>query len=675
MANSKITIMFNSPLQNGDIIEVQDSNLPNNYIILNWSNELPITGDVDLDIQNATQYIETNYNALNRYDVLSDYINKEITITDDLESGVQFSVISNNTNSRLTTVIENEAAPPINVNILETETLENLTDKCNLFSLRVTTNVQADKVLVTNGATEDVTTNPFDVFDVTRDSFNKKEITVRGNNSEDNVFIYVPFLETAMFDIDIEQNPSSSTITANWIGAYEPYFNLTYSVNGVNYYNSNSFSGLSEGSYTLYIKDGLGCEVQIPFVIDAFTPDAFKRTPFFKISEHNSLIYVKREEIDNCNVFRNTYNTMSYEEDTQINYRDFKQPFAICDGIRAEQFKSNYTDVSVDLIDCQGVKTNLPLTKKSNNIGVTDIRDIKISSINYLGAVFVGVSYVSGKTYDPITLDENGSYYLGASVPSFMNIKDYINIEGAGWYEVRDIVISVDNVQYLVLNSLASNFPIAVTGQTVKGTSVYNVLPYEVYEYGFDFGTLNGDYYLDVKATDNEFSPIHYATEWFNVKEEQPNTYVLQYYNSVNNDTNYSTGIRYKIRIPYSLSLTQIPNDTQEVILSDTNAYTVEADYRSFSQLETTNIPTNFAKKIGVILINDRLFLQGVSKQKNKEIEQKRIGATNTYTMTIGFVDSDYVYSNISTDGTVVDEGQVLGTDSFVQQALGVKKI
>lgn len=671
--NSKITITFNQAVIAGNILQIQDANTPNTLIDIQFGTTvgsiLP-SGNINVDILDTQTFINGGYNSTNRYNVTADYTLNTVTVEDRIGGVSTFSVVSNNTAGKLTTVLANQPVQP-QFKINTVTLLESATDKCNLVSLVVATTEQATNI--TSPVSASVTTNPFTITGVSRDSVNDITVTVNNSTQTDTRALFVPKIESSLFDLQIIKAPSSSSLNIIWKGARPPYFNLTYSLNNVTFYSSTSFSGLAVGSHTLYIKDSIGCSISIPFIITAFQPNVFVREADFKITEQNSLIYVKRESTNNCSIFKNQTNTLSYEEDTQANNQSFKQLFQKCDGVRKEQLRTNYTTVTSKLVNCDGVEVNLPLTKKTTNLNITDVRDVKISSVSYLNSSFVGVSYVSGKTYNPLTLVESGSYYLGSDVPAFMNAGDYVSIAGAGWQLVKDVVY-INNIQYLILNILTASFPIPVTGQTLKGTSVYNQLPYEVYEFQFDFNTLSGDYHVVISGTDTEFTAVKYMTEWFNVKKEQDNTYVLDYYNSVNNETNYSTGIRNRIRVPYSISLTQSPNDTQEVYLTDTSAVMTEADYREFYTLEVLPLPLNFTRKIGLAVSNDRLFLNGLSLLKNKELEQERVGLSNLYKLTIQFVRSDYVFSNISDDGSIViTEGEVLGANDITQEALGTK--
>ena len=214
------------------------------------------------------------------------------------------------------------------------------------------------------------------------------------------------------------------------------------------------------------------------------------------------------------------------------------------------------------------------------------------------------------------------------------------------------------------MNIIETSFPFPVTGQTLRATAIYNIKDYEVYEFSFDCNTLEGDYYITYEATDSEFETIKQKTEWFNVNNFQPRTYVLQYYNTENNETNYSTGIRNKIRISYNKTLDYSPNDTQDVYLTDTNAVSIETTYRDFYTLQTEAIPQNFIRKIGLAVSNDRLFLNGMSLLKNSELEVERLGVNNLYTLTIQFIRSDYAFTSISDDGSItLPTGQPLGNN------------
>lgn len=658
---SNIIITFNSPAQAGDILQIQDSNTPTVLIDIQFETlalSLPVTNNIDFDITNVNNLLNNAYNVTNRYTIVTNYVSKTITITDNIGNS-NFTEVQNSTFARLTTSITNE---PIYtpVSLKEITLLENVASPCDLVDIQIETFDQVTEI--TSPIIQSVSTNPFTITGINRDTANSILISVNDGISSDTDSVYAPILNSSLFSVNISLTPTGGSVDFV-LTTQNPDFNLEYSIDGVNYYSSSSFSGLSSGNYTAYVRDSIGCSISFPFEITAFEPNVYERLPYFEISQQNSLIAVKREDIDDITIFKNPLNTLSYEEETQINYRNFKQKLQKSDGIITQQYRSNYDDTTIKLHNCDGEVGVLLSTKKSENFDITDVRDVKLTTLDYLGSNFVGVQYGVGNTYNPDTLLVDGSYNLGTETPDFMNVDDYLQIEGAGWYKVRD-VLYYNGLETLILDVLTISFPFEISGQTVKGTSVYNRLDYEIYEFDFDCSSLDGDYFITYDVTDSEFDSISYKTEWFNVSEKQLNTYLLQYYNSENNETNYSTGIVNKVRIPYLKTLTYLPNDTQEVYLTDTNAVNIDATYRDLYSLEATPIPMGFVRKIGLATSNDRLFLNGLSLLKNTELEVERIGVNNLYRITVQFIRSDYAFNNVSSDGSIVlPSGQPLNVN------------
>ena len=659
--SSKIIINFNSPATAGDILRIQDSNTPSTVIDIQFatgSNSLPVTGFISKDIDFVAALINNNYNATGRYLVSANYSAQKIEIVDAIGNST-FSEVQNNTLGNLTTTSENEPVAEI-IGIESIVLSENSSNPCGLFDMTITTNVQADEI--TSPVVQGVTTNPFTITGVSRDSVDNVLISVNNGNSRDSDSVYAPVTNSAAFKTDVVNTPTGGSVTVSLLNGNTADFDYQYSLDDATYYNSNSFSGLSNGNYTVYIKDSLGCSTSLDFEITEFIPNFFDRKAFFEVSEQNSLICVNKENTDGITVFKNPTNTLSFQEETGINRRSFKQLFEKKDGIITQQFKSNYTDTSVKMFNCSGGYVEILTEKKTSNFDITDVRDVSLKGVNYLGSSFVGVQYKTGNTYDPVTLTQDGSYNLGVSTPDFMNVNDYIQIEGAGWYQIVNVDY-YDGIETLVLNSSVNGFPISMN-VTVKGTSVYDILPYEIYEFSIDMNTLSGDYYITYSATDSNYEDVEKISEWFNVSENQFSTYLLQYYNSENNETNYSTGIINKIRIPYEMKLTYLPNDTQDVYLTDTNAVNIESTYRDLYSLECRPVPLGMVRKIGLAVSNDRLFVNGLSLLKNTELEVERIGVSNVYKVIVQFVRSDYAFTNIASDGSIVlPQGTPIFTD------------
>jgi len=417
------------------------------------------------------------------------------------------------------------------------------------------------------------------------------------------------------------------------------------------YQNSNSWSGIPVGEYSLGVKDNLGCEIFIPFTIDAFTPNLLDYDAVLEVSKVNSLQFKENEAWANCGIRKNITNTLSYEEDVKINNRSYKQLFQQCDTIRT-QIKSNYTTNEAKLVNCDGVETTITVTKATENLNITDVRD---------GTIFIkfgnqiAVEFLAGNTYDPITLVQNGSYNLNGDLMQWINIGDYINIEGAGWCYITTILppSQVSNAYTVVTTTL--NNGLFTDLDVVKITSVYNAVDYDRYEFEIDMNALSGDYYVKLNMSDSTFGSKEYISEWFNVATEQECHHLIDYYNTKNNEINYATGITFRLRIPYIKNLKWQPEiDENEIYVTDTRTVLLESRIREAYEITFMPLPTAMAQKLVLALSHDKLQIDGLNYIKNDEPEVEPYGTTNLYSVKCTIVRSDYVFDN--TGGTTAGE-------------------
>ena len=417
------------------------------------------------------------------------------------------------------------------------------------------------------------------------------------------------------------------------------------------YQNSNSWSGIPVGEYSLGVKDNLGCEIFIPFTIDAFTPNLLDYDAVLEVSKVNSLQFKENEAWANCGIRKNITNTLSYEESVKINNRSYKQLFQQCDTIPT-QIKSNYTTNEAKLVNCDGVETTITVTKATENLNITDVRD---------GTIFIkfgnqiAVEFLAGNTYDPITLVQNGSYNLNGDLMQWINIGDYINIEGAGWCYITTILppSQVSNAYTVVTTTL--NNGLFTDLDVVKITSVYNAVDYDRYEFEIDMNALSGDYYVKLNMSDSTFGSKEYISEWFNVATEQECHHLIDYYNTKNNEINYATGITFRLRIPYIKNLKWQPEiDENEIYVTDTRTVLLESRIREAYEITFMPLPTAMAQKLVLALSHDKLQIDGLNYIKNDEPEVEPYGTTNLYSVKCTIVRSDYVFDN--TGGTTAGE-------------------
>lgn len=657
MARSIIKITVNEPLQNADAFGFNDG-----FAFLEIEFRSPQTsgfilpsGSAQTDALNISNRLKSQYNITNKYIITKD-LNNNTVILEDNVGNLQFFEGFNLTNGRVSFEIINQ--PVITpLQITDFVISEDATDPCNFYNVEITTNTQATQLLQPQSIA--ITENPFNLR-VDRNDVNTKNFEV--TNGETIALlsdVYTPKLLEVNFNVDtVNDLTGDYTITINRKNTtpFNSNFELEYSLDGVDYFTSNSFSSVEAGTQTIYIRDNIGCSINFDIVLEGL--DVFQREPIFYVSEQNSLITVLRD-----NKLPNITNTLSYEEEVQVNECDFKQLFQNNDGVLTQQFATSYDNVTVKLIDCAGNESLIIPEQKTNNFNITDLRDVTVTNYDYLGRNYVAISYGSGNTYDPDTLVKNGEYFLGSLVPSFMNEGDGISIEGfsqgievSGTYRVQDVLFDNEiNQQVLVLDVLNSDFPVSPNGFIARGATRYNALNYNYYEFNIDLSTLNGDYYITYEVTDSEFETIEAITEIFNVSEKQEDTVLFKYYNTVVNQTLYSTGIQYFIRIPIDEQIKYLPKQTKETFDTDTNSILVEGTHQDALTVTTQRIPTNLAKKISTISINDRVSINDLPVIFSEEIEIEAITGTNLYNVTFELKRSNEVLSNTNTiDGSVI---------------------
>ena len=240
---------------------------------------------------------------------------------------------------------------------------------------------------------------------------------------------------------------------------------------------------------------------------------------------------------------------------------------------------------------------------------------------------------------------------------SWINIRDYIHLQGLGWTQITDIIFSPSwNSYYLI--TLAYNNSFFNIGQVVQIQSVYNVVDFERYEFSLSATLLSGYYQINVEQTDPNYASKSYKSEWLWVQQKHEKHFLIDYYNTINNQINYSTGIRHRIRIPYVLQLKWKPNSSQELYVTDKNTILLESTVREFYDFNCRPLPTAMAQKIILALSLDRLFIDGQSYIMEGEPEATPFGDTNLYQVKAALVKADYVFdsnSDIINQDIVVD--------------------
>lgn len=109
---------------------------------------------------------------------------------------------------------------------------------------------------------------------------------------------------------------TNNTITVNVTGGTAPY---QYSLNGVNWQNSNIFTGLPRGETKVFVKDSYNCEpvevqITIPNLLNAITPNGDNKNDFI---DYTALSYKKNLVF----IVYDRYGNKKYEADKLRNFK------------------------------------------------------------------------------------------------------------------------------------------------------------------------------------------------------------------------------------------------------------------------------------------------------------------------------------------------------------------
>lgn len=585
---------------------------------------------------NYRQAIELDYNSTGLYiiTILSNVVTIEAVL-----DGVEFVIASNTTGGAVTTVIDNQPADPV-LTIDDISFSEADADVCNNIKVTVTTSELATKVTSPLIIDPNVA-NPF-IFDWVRQVTIDVACETLTLNANQNIQL-PDILSVGTTQVDIFNTPTGGNVTVTHDSSY--LLNLQYSLDDITYQTSNIFHGLTEGSYTMYVKDQFGCEINIPFDIDIFTPDISVTEPEFYISKSMSI----RGKIDtvwgNCSDYKTEKNTLSCEENVLLP-SPIVQQFQTCD-LTPTQVRNNYETLEANVIKSDGSKDALSVSKITNFINKKDKRD---STYYAIDGTQTGIYFTSGDTYNYDTGLPLSTYALNGLLPEWGVIGNYVFLDSVGWFLIVDIIIDDDrNADVLVINYVYTGLETVIIA-----SSNYNLFNHDFYEFNVDMAIYdNQQIQVEVLATDPTFPSIRWLSEQIEVEERFEDTKEIMYWNPSNTDVYYASGIKNKIRIGWQTFHPGVDGNI-EGIDTDTNSILLSSQLYRTNTLVSFPIPTGIMDQMLEAYAHKELYLDSVKYRLTEIPEIEPYGQTNLQVISATFKKSGDVF-NSQLDGTGTD--------------------
>lgn len=346
-------------------------------------------------------------------------------------------------------------------------------------------------------------------------------------------------LSSKGIDVAISNFASGATVNISVEFISEDILPYTYSLDDITYQSSNIFSGLPNDSYTIYVKDDFGCVKNKDFVIDGATtiPDTI-----FTISNINAL----RWSLIDSNK-KNHKNTLSCNELKRITY-PFIHKFTV-DDVITTQFKTNAQYINVYAIDPNAATTPLAAVQMTDNTGIS-----AKSTCTYFdwgngqSAVYFGVVDILNPLTDAVIETTD----FGFTLPEWANTVG--NLVTVDIPVLGDTELPIDAIGYSEFyESFVIVFNLAYTGAAVVKdlAALYNIQPYEVYEFEADMSALYDFYNIVIEVgADSDNIDFRYISEKVKQFTDTDRFFEIIYFDTENRgDMVYQTGITHKLRL------------------------------------------------------------------------------------------------------------------------------
>lgn len=546
--------------------------------------------------------------------------------------------------------IKNPSGLPINLNpqivpvstfkINSVEFLTSSLSPCDFVKVRVVTNQTAVSYCINNSCVPH--SSSIIEFNYPRGSSFKFDAENVLGNSVTKTIQTPPPIDTASDRIRVVVIKSTSGATATVIYPYTDMLDYEFSLDNANWQTSNTFSGLLEGNYTLFVKDNLGCSKNIDFTI---LEENFGEPVVF-ISKENSFRFIEPN-----GEYETDENRTFCKSAAKLNY-GYIQEFLNTDIITT-QFRSNFNQVAVTVFNItDDTSVFVPTNKLTNNIGLkskyNQAKKYQISSTQF------GIYFESGQILDYDTNSITDTYDLNGSLPIWAVLGNIIQIDGTSY--VIDSIGYDENVnaEVLIFNGSSS----AIT-ENVTASCVYNIHDYEVYEFAVDMSVyLNKEIRVEISNQDPNFGNYTWKSERISIVEMLDKCLEIRYYNSTNTNVIYSSGIQHLLRIPYN-TIKAVDSDSNESYKTDTNTHLLNSDVYEITDFEFIPLPLELYRKLKIALSIDNVFIDGVGYTKNAEFQKENLGSSNLYKLTASMIKNGFVFNSNKNTSEIISDGNI----------------
>lgn len=426
-------------------------------------------------------------------------------------------------------------------------------------------------------------------------------------------------IEENLLQFTTQATPNGVVLTINYVGNLANN-RLLYSLNGVDFQTSNSFSNLLSDTYTVYVKDNYNCVKNATYVIGDFEPGQNSAPPFFYYPLANPILMFDNIEVDENTPYERLPNQL---ELNSVNYaipHKYKP-----NEIVTIQFRTSYVPELATLKECGSLNSFIyVISKKTNNINAFDSRD----AVKYIDSDgFVRLYFTTGNTYDLNgQVIPDGTHFLNGNYPNGYEQGGYVKFEGR--YELIDAIVYNDDFERWEIVTLENPLN-SIVDTPVIASIYYNIQDYEIYEISMAMPS-EGIYTLEIDAIYNQ-QRINLISQKIEVSNEIEPHHRIEYANFENNELVFATGFVGTIRIPYDVLPKIVAADEIEDYQSEDRLIPLESYNRERFEFSFLAQTTNVIRQLNEVFKNSTIFIDGLEYKKVGTPDIRAIGASNGY--------------------------------------------
>lgn len=360
-------------------------------------------------------------------------------------------------------------------------------------------------------------------------------------------------------------------------------------------------TGLAAGDYEATITDVTTLEVVVLDISISEPAIELTPDPYFEVPKIQSLHFVKETITDTCSEFETLDNTLlCFQNNPGFQKFPYLQKVKQCDKLPI-QIRSTTDQITAELLDENEVVqyTFIPELKR-NLINVPTTFDVNINTNHDVES---GVGEFQSRVYF-VGMEE-----IPLIVGDIFQIQDSLfGFEGT--YELVDIGFdSLRNQEYAVIN-------LTYTESSEDTATLFiseNLVPFDIYEVIFDFGSVAfGNYFAKITGG-VESGDIVYISEGISVKSNHKKTLYLTATNTDNAyDIDYTTGITHIMRIDAQM-VERLGGADRETLRNTNNSLQLlRSKPKRRLRMKTIGLPPYLHEKLSVMLEHDTLKIQGV---------------------------------------------------------------